>query len=809
MIPTSGDSVVYQNWLMKRSQVTRLFRRRFAVLTASGKLYSFRRADLGKPETIHLTQASLVWDIRGCTVEQAPKLGKGTWVLKPTGANLKEEIYLRVCSFSKNSTTEHWMNVMLAVSRNNLNSLFDPRRVSILNVTLSIDSADPLYIEIEGSITQLSPLKVTDTPSFTAQICVRDTHPGLSLMICQYSSAYAAGEKPVRKSDLIPRYMFHKSKTTLPWTTSRPIHLQLVHDSETTSSLPCSIGLLIDEHLREYTAPLISRYIDDEDPNSLDFSVFKFQIKRLIRLIDKLGYIRQRIADIFEWRHTRTSAMWFTYLTIILLMIPRIVPTLVVCHALYYSLLNSVEFRAWINQYILTGAVVNNDSLISAVQPTTISTDDAGPSNQSAGTRVKTAVKDAAMIALHQVQSVMGKQSVYSGSLRPEIWENQRRVLGGSQFTASNLSVFDRSRWSNVDGTVPLEPPSSNEWKIDVDTPNSDDNGWTYNIRWGASDWHASYSTWDLVRRRKWVPIVQGSLPARRTMETDKLLVPVPSESSSGGASHDPNTVDNISVHNVASLSGVVTSGPEFGNIHDDYDDTNAEHQPKQSGLGSMFTEFKQTANIAQIEIGRICADIEKYMNLLSWRDELISTVASAGLALLIVASMFVPINVIVYIVIFSQFTLGYRRRKWRDVAVENVLRQHIIPIVPPGSSLKALGGLDAHKLCLSLTKRTGIPVTQKVVAAMDSPEMLAVWLCKHTKAFSSVRMWMKRDAVENYLDHVPPEVSEEDQAFFIDYTQPSQRDPNYPSSPYRGPLSSNAPTNSMNEAGRVSAEKS
>jgi hypothetical protein len=772
MIPTSGDSVIYQNWLMKRSQVTRMFRRRFAVLTASGKLYSFRRADLGKPESIHLTQASLVWDIRGCTVELAPKLGKGTWVLKPTGANLKEEIYLRVCSFSKNSTTEHWMNVMLAVARNNLNFLFDPRRVSILSVTVSIDSDDPLYVEIEGSLTQLLPVKDSQNPTFSAKICVRDTHPGLSLMVCQYSSVYQTGEKPVRKSDLIPRYMFHKSKTTLPWTTSRPIHIQLIHDTEEPTSLvPCSIELQIDEHLRAYTAPLISRYIDDEDPNSLDFSVFKFQIKRLIRLIDKLGRIRQNIADVFEWRNTRISSIWFLYLTVILLLFPRIIPTLMVCHVLYYSLLNSVEFRAWINNFMQTELAQNDDGVTSTTP--SVSSEEPNPANQSPRTRVKTAVKDAALTALHQMQSVMGKPSVHSGSLRPEIWENQRRVLGGSQFTSSNLSVFDRSRWSNIDGTVPLEPPSSNEWKIDVDAANSDDNGWAYNIRWGASDWHASYSTWDLVRRRRWIPIVQGSIPAPRAINDARPNL-VQSESSSV-PSHDPIFTDNPSGQNVASLSGVVTSGPEFGNIHDDYDDANAEHQPKQSGLGSMFTEFKQTANIAQIEIGRICGDIEKYMNLLSWRDELISTVASAALAVLVVVSMFIPVNVIVYLIIFSQFTLGYRRRKWRRVAVENVLKQHIMSLLSPGVSLRTLGGLDAHKLCLSLTKRTGVSVTQKVVATMDSPEILALWLCKQCKAFSSIRIWMKRDAVENYLDHVPPEVSEEDQAFFMDYTHPSQ----------------------------------
>ena len=787
LTPTSGDSVIYQNWLMKRSQVTRMFRRRFAVLTASGKLYSFRRADLGKPDSIHLTQASLVWDIRGCTVELAPKLGKGTWVLKPTGTNLKEEIYLRVCSFSKNSTTEHWMNVMLAVSRNNLQALFDPRRVSFLHISVSVETGttdEPLYAEIEGSICQLTPVADTEVPTYGAKICIRDSHPGLCLMICQYSSTHAAGERPVRSSNLIPRYMFYKSKTSLPWTTLRSFNIKLAHDVEPSLSVSCTLDAQIDEHLRSYTASLISRYIDDEDPSNLDFSIFKFQIKRLIRLIEKIGRIRQRISDIFEWKDVAVSAIWFIYLTIALLVVPKIVPTLVVGHALYYSLLNSIEFRAWIKGYSRTDPLSADLRSNHTFATPPASTDEQDSSTLSPRTRVKTAVKDAAMVALQQVQAVMGKNSIQGVTLRPEIWENQRRVLGGSQFSASNLSVFDRSRWSNMDGTVALEPPSSSEWRIDVDVPNSDDNGWTYNVRWGASDWHASYSTWDLVRRRRWVPIIQGSMPAPRVVDAAAAQTrPVtiqPIETLPSVEFQDPPGVESNASPNVASLSGVVTTGPEFGNIRDDYDDSNAEHQPKQSGLGSMFNEFKQTANVAQLEIGRICAEIEKYMNLFSWRDELISTVASAILAVMVVVTMFVPVNVIIYLIVFGQFTVGYRRRKWRQVAVENILRHHVLPALPTGT-LRGLGGLDAHKLCLTLSKRTGIPVTQKLLAGMDTPEMLSDWICKQNKAFASIRTWMKRDFIENYLDHVPPEVSEEDQEFFFEYRYSLQAEPPLP----------------------------
>lgn len=773
-----------------------MFRRRFAILTASGKLYSFRRADLGKPDSIHLTQASLVWDIRGCTVELAPKLGKGTWVLKPTGANLKEEIYLRVCSFSKSSTTENWMNVMLAVARNNLHALFDSRRVSLLHVSVATEtrSDEPLYVEVEGSVSLMKSVPDTEIPTFTAQIFLRDPHPGSCLMICQYSSAHLAGEQPVRKSSLIPRYTFHKSKTSLPWTTLRPMNIQLAHDVEQSLSLSCTLEVRIDEHLRAYASPLVSRFIDDEGLDSLDFSVFKFQIRRLIRLIEKIGRIRQQITDIFEWKHASTSACWLVYLTIIILVIPRIIPTLILGHALYYSLLNSVEFRTWMMRITGSGIILASGTETQTVPTAPVSTSfDSDPSTMSPKTRAKTAVRETAMVALQQIQSVIGKHASNQGSvLRPEIWENQRRVLGGSQFSASNLSVFDRSRWSNVDGTIALEPPSSSEWKIDVDAANSDDNGWTYNIRWGASDWHASYSTWDLVRRRRWIPINQGSMPAPRATESGSSIAiqtaaqPIPITTAEDA--QEPVGSESNASPNVASLSGVVTSGPEFGNIREDYDDSNAEHQPKQSGFGSMFNEFKQTANVAQLEIGRICADFEKYMNLFSWRDEMISTVASAGLALLVLVSMFVPINIIVYVILVGQFTVGYRRRKWRQVAVDTILTQHVLPVLPTGT-LRGLGGLDAHKLCLTLSKRTGFPVTQKLLAAMDSPEMLAVWICKQSKAFTGYRTWMKRDFVENFLDHVPPEVSEENQEFFRDFCHQSWKELHLSTSPNFQPL--------------------
>jgi hypothetical protein len=236
-------------------------------------------------------------------------------------------------------------------------------------------------------------------------------------------------------------------------------------------------------------------------------------------------------------------------------------------------------------------------------------------------------------------------------------------------------------------------------------------------------------------------------------------------------ASNDMHDQDDSQSRSNAAISGVLTTGPEYGNIQDDYDDTNIDLQPKQSGIGTMFNEFKQTAIVAQLEIGEVCNYWEKYLNLFSWKDELVSTVATACVVVGICALLFIPLNVIAYFGILSQFNQGYRRKKWRQVPIKCALEQYVLPLLPDGT-LSSLGGVEAHKLCLAINKLTGANLTQKVLADMNSPERLAVWICKQNPAFVAMRRWMRRDFLDNFIDHIPLEVSEEHQVFFSDTTK-------------------------------------
>ena len=781
-MPLSGDTVVYQNFLMKRSQMTRIFRRRFTILTANGKLYSFRKVDLSVPETFDLSQASLVWDIRGCSVERSPN--KHTWILKPTGPNLKEEVHLRTCSALPSSSAHHWMKVMLAVARNNLRSLYIDPPVPILTVkyTLATNSV-ALYVESEGSLYPFTTID-NETCEYSTQLPVRDNSPGSCIIMRQFMSENG-GETSFAQSDLIPRYRFHKAQTTLPWTSCKPQTISLFTEGGTVAqSGPCRFNT--NESLRDYTMPILTRVPDAQD-SLLDLPMFKFQIKRLIRLIERIGTFKNGLVDILEWKDTFTSWIWLVYLSIILLLFPGLVPSLICLHVAWFSLLNSHEFRQWWEPSVcrsLIGQVrrILGFPLMRGVPAThvnpaktapAISAPDvpsvSSPQLQQTTNRLKSAMKEAAVSAMQSVSKTLANSPRVNSAdrLKSEIWENQRRVIGGNQFHASNLSIFDRSRWSDDTGTVALEAPSSRDWKIDIDLRKTDENGWMYSFRWNSGDYHPNFSSFDFVRRRKWNP---NASPPGSLTSPPPAVNPPPFELAEAQfeLNIEENTVGSSSPV-VASLSGMITSGPEYGNIQEDYDEVNAELQPKKTaGFTNMLQEFKSTANTAQIEIGNICEEIERYLALLSWRDELVSTVATTVLILALVALLLIPINFILYAVLLSYFHVGYRRNKWRNVAVKSILRKHVEPLMLGGTP-SSLGGLDAHKLCITLSKRTGITVTQKVLADMDSREELAMWLCAQTPAFSQVRKWMKRDWIENFIDHVPPDVCEEQQMFFPD----------------------------------------
>lgn len=753
--PLAGDSVIYQNWLMKRSQMTRVFKRRFTILTANGKLYSFRKPDLSKPETLIPSLASLVWDIRGCQVELAPKLGRHTWLLKPTSSSfLKEEIVLRTCCSSPVASCTFWMQIMSAVAKNNLSLLYEDISTLTLETDLRPKPQCVLFAEVEGS---LYPLPATN-PS-RIEIPIRSTDPGSCLLLMEFSPG---SEVPDGISAPFPRYRFHKAKTTLPWTVHRPQTVSL----KTTSGHVISGGsiwLSINEGLRDYTEPLVMP--GSAESEHFDFALFKFQIKRLIRIIDKIGDVQDSISAIIEWENPRNSAIWFVYLSFVLLVVPRYFAIIFMIHFSLYSLSKSADFTEW---WLRSQARMQLQSLLerygmnlsgssrprkTSLPGVSVSSPQIQPKIASSSTSPSERTSGLQAAAASAISAITKSAAPPPFSLKNEIWENQRRNLGGSQFSASNLSVFDRSRWSDDSGKVALDPPSATEWRIDIDAPNSDGNGWSYNTRWGASaDWHAEFSSWDFVRKRRWIPVGVSVQSPPLTVQSPPLSFEV-----------DPSSLL------AAPLSAVQTSGAEYGNIQGDYDETNAEAQPKLTSFGSMFTEFKSTAARAQFVIGDICSDIERWLSLFSWRDELISMVATAALVVMAIALIFVPINIIAFMIVVSLFNLGYRRSRWRNVAVQVALKQHVLPLLPEGTSPNKLGGLDAHRLCLAINKRTGLNLTQKLLADMETPEEVAVWICKNSTAFSKYRKWMKRDWIENFMDHVPPEVSTEMHVFLAD----------------------------------------
>lgn len=337
--PIFPDAVVYQNWLMKRSQMTRLFRRRFAVLTAQGKLYSFRKVDLSKPESISPSAASLVWDIRGCCVESSPKSGENTFVIRPTGPYLNEDVFLRTCSVDPVRSCFHWIQALSAVARNNSPDLYQEARV--LNLRLNIPGDAEIYVETEGS---LYPLHRQDQlhPEYSSQIPLRSNHPG-STFILKAFTADNGGESPQAQSIPVPRYRVFKSLTTLPWTSPKDEKISLYGENGNVF-YSGTLFSSVNEAARDYFEPIFATACPSQ---SFDVSSFKFQIKRLVRLIDLIGVVKDQIGDIFEWKNEEVSMAWMLYLCFAFAIIPDLIHILAVLHLLLYSLARSSDAMAW------------------------------------------------------------------------------------------------------------------------------------------------------------------------------------------------------------------------------------------------------------------------------------------------------------------------------------------------------------------------------------------------------------------------------------------------------------------------------
>jgi hypothetical protein len=725
------DTILYQNWLLKRSDVTRLFKKRFSLLTRGGRLYSFRKVDVTR--AIDLANASMTWDVRGCSVEFVPRLGKHTWLVKTL---MNEEIYLRACAPFTESATMHWMRMLSAVSRDDLDILQTFSNLSI--VIQGLPEGKSFFAELEGSLHSLE----WREGAYSADIPVRSSDPASILVVKQFS---AHDESCVAQSGYIPRFRFQKTKIQLP---VKGPNWEPILISGSGSSLSGAIRLQVDEGVDVYSKPRPVRVNHAEDV--VDLASFKFQIQRLVRIIDRIGIVRKSIVRIFEWEDPAVSLTWLVYLGIVLCFLPSYAPALILCHCVYSSLLrNPGMVEMWDN--------VVTDRLSPGPPPDATSLAPESPQ------LTPTPRADGIEGLVNTVASKLrrGHSPTY---LKNEIWENQRRVVGGNQFAASHLSVFDRSRWSDETGKVALDPPGNVEaWKIDVDSPQCDDNGWTYNFRWGADGWHPSFTGWDFVRRRRWVPAT--------TVPSSPQSIPV-----------RPPSLDEIVDSNVASVSAV----PEFGLGLDEYDTSSHSNQPKQVGsIGSIYQDFRNTAAVARTEIAEICASFERLMSLFSWEDPFISSVAVGALLLVTVSVLVVPVNILVFLGILSRFHVGFRSHKWKMVPITNVthsLENGMLCSI----SLRDMNGMDAHRLCLAINSRYGTHATQKVVKGMTSAGDLARWLVNNSKSFGKSRSWVRRDLWENFMDLVPPQVSDELNIFFPKHPTNPSHTPNVPQVPHK-----------------------
>ena len=763
--PLGGETVIYQNWLLKRSQMTRVFKRRFTILCGNGKLFSFRKADLSKPESLTPGNASLSWDIRGCSIEPAFKQGPCTWVVKPSSSSsIQEEIYLRS---SSSASCAYWMRVMSALAKGHLSTLFEGTSTLSISTNIVPRPGNRLYFEIEGSLYPIP----EPAPKAVVRATLRSQEPGSCITMMEFS---ADGEYPESTSQPIPRYRFHKMRSALPWTECLCEEISL-KTSKGQQVLSGWIKPSVDEGLSYYIRPLMFPVTEE---SSFDFGLFKFQIRRLIRIIDVFSSAKREISAIFEWDSPFTSLMWLIYISVLLLRFPDLSLPCCIGHIILLSMKQSPGLQIWLQNSVAFIRIKNfmalrrpsglrDDTCTNPIEPfrtpakITTSSDYNAQESQGSGRHI-TFMKEAASHAIQHISGTLmpSRNSSSEAPVKAEVWENQRRLFGGSQFSASNLSVFDRSRWSDDTGKVALDPPGSSDWRIDVSLPNSDDNGWIYSSRWGASEWHAVYSGWDFVRRRRWVPVLNRESPV------------IPPNAAPQDFQSDTHSADDLEVAQLTSLSSLVTSGSEFGNIHGDYDESNGDHQPKLASIGSIFHEFKSTAARAQSEIGDICEEVEKCISLLSWNDELVTVVAIVGISLIGIATLLVPMNIIVYGALVSFFYSGFRRNRWKRVAFHSATQQHVNPFVSEATSPAQIGGVDAHRLCTALHRSTGVVLTQKVLSTMLSNQELGRWISFQIPSLLQYRKWQKRDLFENFIDHIPPQVSLERQAFLSECLQ-------------------------------------
>ena len=374
-----------------------------------------------------------------------------------------------------------------------------------------------------------------------------------------------------------------------------------------------------------------------------DWDFFKVQIKRFVRLIEKWQELRASVCDILEWRWPLYSAAWLSYISCTFLLLPSFAPAI---HLAHFSVHIFFSNRS-------------------------VSTTPAAPPRLAS----------------------------------PEIWENQRRLLGGGIFHSSNLLVLDRPKFSDDAGVVVFTAPAAGTYRPIVND-DTDENGWQYSWRWKGG-WHKECGAFDFVRRRRWRERPEGGRSP-----------------GAGGAEEDE------------------------------------ENQPKQAGFTGIFSEFKNVAGKAQLEIEEICQLIETYLALFSWGNENITGLVMVPLFILVLLAFAVSLPTLIYAYIFSLFFSGYRKGKWKRL-LRRCAERHVRAAAETWTG-------DAPKLAAAITKRTGAEISVKILEGVAG-DLEGLAEVVRLQVLPQQPKWLRRDFIDNFMNHASSLTSRPEEIIEVD----------------------------------------
>ncbi|KAF4651754.1 hypothetical protein FOL47_000210 [Perkinsus chesapeaki] len=518
--------------------------------------------------------------------------------------------------------------------------------------------------------------------------------------------------------------------------------------------------------LSEYFSPLSE---SQETTRRLEFEYFKTQISRFVKLIDLFQVAKAKYNDIVEWRWIFRSTVWLTYCTLLLVVVPQRCHWLLCVHLTLYCIYCNPAIRTGLSRFLSHSFDINAEYVkqrLSEVRPLSFLR--------------ASAQKDVQQIELTPLLIPEQEQAegVEDTDYVSEIWENQRRLFGGKTFSAMNLLVMDRPRWSDVSGQIALDPPTSSAnitWRIDVvpGAGGTDDNGWKYAWRWGSSTWRSAYNRYDFVRRRRWLPTIATSAEPAASLVKDSPPeqpstpgnVPTVRDQSSAPRKDDSGYMRKLFGYGQGRSGQDAASPPSSATVfdYDLYDMTTEDSQPSLiGGVGRMWKDFREVAWKAQVEIAEFCEDIERAISLFAWRDKGLTHIMVTVLIAASVALYFVPVSTLLYFYVLSRFMNGFRRGRWkkllRNCALRHILESRLENHIPSTTALSELDSVQAQQMCSSLRRRVpiGQALSVKVLQSYQDDEALADWLREQIPGCKLPPKWTRKDWVDNFIEHAP-----------------------------------------------------